>query len=91
MPSSRPASRIAWWSNGDNLSPKAVIFGCKGTSLTDWEADFFAKTDPLGFILFARNCHDGDQVRALVSALRDTVSRTDVPVLIDQEGGRVSA
>lgn len=71
------------------MSPRAVIFGCKGTSLSGWEADFFAKADPLGFILFARNCRDADQVRALVAELRKSVGRDDAPVLIDQEGGRV--
>ncbi len=57
--------------------------------MTDWESGFFAESDPLGFILFARNCEDPDQVRALVAALRDSVGRGDTPVLIDQEGGRV--
>jgi beta-N-acetylhexosaminidase len=43
----------------------------------------------VGFILFKRNCERPDQVRALVSALRETVGRAEAPVLIDQEGGRV--
>ncbi len=68
---------------------RAAIFGCSGTKLTDWEAGFFAESDPLGFILFARNCEQPDQVRALVAALRGSVGRADAPVLIDQEGGRV--
>jgi beta-N-acetylhexosaminidase len=54
------------------------------------ERAFFRDTDPLGFILFARNCERPDQVRALVAALRDAVGRGDAPVLIDQEGGRVA-
>jgi beta-N-acetylhexosaminidase len=45
---------------------------------------------PWGFILFARNCADPDQVRALVSDLRACVDRADAPVLVDQEGGRVA-
>ncbi len=49
-----------------------------------------AEADPLGFILFRRNCETPDQVRALVDALRDAVGRPDAPVLIDQEGGRVA-
>ncbi|MFQ6017727.1 MAG: beta-N-acetylhexosaminidase [Kiloniellaceae bacterium] len=72
------------------MAPRAVIFGCEGPVLTSWERDFFARTDPLGFILFARNCEIPDQVRALVSALRASVGRGDAPVLIDQEGGRVA-
>ncbi len=71
------------------MAPRAVIFGCRGLEVTPWEAEFFATTDPLGFILFARNCQTPDQVRSLVAGLRETVGRGDAPVLIDQEGGRV--
>jgi beta-N-acetylhexosaminidase len=71
------------------LTPRAVIFGCQSTELTPWEADFLAAANPLGFILFARNCATPDQASALVAALRETVGRPDAPVLIDQEGGRV--
>lgn len=53
------------------------------------ERAFFAETDPLGFILFARNCDNPEQVASLVGELRDAVGRDDAPVLIDQEGGRV--
>ena len=71
------------------MAPRAVIFGCAGPELTSWEAEFFAAADPLGFILFARNCETPDQVGALVAALRQTVGRSDAPILVDQEGGRV--
>jgi beta-N-acetylhexosaminidase len=71
------------------MSARAFICGCAGTVLSDAERRFFREADPLGFILFARNCEGRDQVRALVDALRDTVGRADAPVLIDQEGGRV--
>ncbi len=70
-------------------APRAVIFGCAGTVLGADERAFFRDTDPLGFILFARNVETPDQVRRLVGSLRDTVGRDDAPVLIDQEGGRV--
>ena len=72
------------------MAPHAVIFGCEGQELTSWERKFFSKTDPLGFILFARNCDNPEQVAALVAGLRDSVGRADAPVLIDQEGGRVA-
>lgn len=75
--------------NVTNSVPKAVIFGCSGKELSTEEADFFADANPLGFILFARNCEAPDQVKALVHALRTSVGRDDAPVLIDQEGGRV--
>jgi len=68
----------------------AAILGCAGPTLTEEEHRFFRDSDPLGFILFKRNCETSDQVRALVRALRDSVGRADAPVLIDQEGGRVA-
>jgi len=69
--------------------PSAAIFGCSGQLLTEQERAFFAQTNPFGFILFARNVDNPDQVRSLVGQLRDSVGRADAPVLIDQEGGRV--
>lgn len=71
------------------LPPSACILGCSGLVLTEAERTFFAKVNPLGFILFARNVDNPDQVRDLVGSLRACVGRTDAPVLIDQEGGRV--
>ncbi len=69
---------------------KPVIFGLSGPTLTADEAALFRAADPLGYILFARNCVDRDQMRALTDALRDLSGRADLPILIDQEGGRVS-
>ncbi len=42
-----------------------------------------------GFILFARNVADPDQLKALTAELRGAVGR-NVPIFIDQEGGRVA-
>lgn len=67
-----------------------VIFGCSGPVLEAAERDFFREAQPWGFILFGRNIVDRVQVRALVNALRETVGDASVPVLIDQEGGRVA-
>jgi len=71
-------------------TPRAVILGCAGEELTKAERAFFGAADPLGFILFGRNCGMPGQVRDLVASLRDSVGRADAPVLIDQEGGRVA-
>lgn len=76
--------------SADAERPRAAVFGCAGERLSEWEARFFADTDPVGFILFRRNCRSPGQVRELVAALRETVERADAPVLIDQEGGRVA-
>jgi beta-N-acetylhexosaminidase len=71
-------------------APLAVVLGCSGERLAPSERDFFAAADPVGFILFRRNCSSPDQVRDLVGSLRGCVGRNDAPVLIDQEGGRVA-
>lgn len=71
-------------------APSAVILGCAGRTLGAAEGDFFRDLDPFGFILFARNIDEPDQVRTLVESLREAVGRADAPVLIDQEGGRVA-
>ena len=70
--------------------PNAILFGCAGERLSAAELSFFAKADPLGLILFRRNCVAPEQVRALVAEFRACVGREDAPVLIDQEGGRVA-
>ena len=76
--------------SANNITPPlACILGCAGLVLSDAERAFFRRTNPLGFILFARNVDNPDQVRALVADLRHVVGRADAPVLIDQEGGRV--
>jgi len=75
--------------DGPVKRPRALIFGCAGPCLGSAEADFFRESDPLGFILFKRNCETPEQLTALVKALRASVGRHDAPVLIDQEGGRV--
>ncbi|MEO0635957.1 MAG: beta-N-acetylhexosaminidase [Pseudomonadota bacterium] len=67
----------------------AAIFGCSGTQLTADERAFFADADPWGFILFARNVDTPDQLRTLIEDLRSCIGRSNAPVLIDQEGGRV--
>ena len=67
----------------------AAIFGCTGPELQADEVSFFQDCNPLGFILFSRNCVSPMQIRRLTSDLRSTVGRCDAPILIDQEGGRV--
>ena len=66
----------------------AVILGCEGPRLSQREQEFFRQIRPFGFILFARNIEDAEQVTALCAELRACVAH-DAPILIDQEGGRV--
>lgn len=67
-----------------------LILGLAGPVLTDEEKDFFGEVDPAGFILFKRNVVDSAQLRGLTDELRAIAGREDVPILIDQEGGRVA-
>lgn len=69
---------------------KAVIYGMAGETLTAEEKQFFAAENPFGFILFARNCANPSQIRALTAELRAVVGRDNLFILIDQEGGRVA-
>lgn len=71
-------------------NPKSIIFGCSSTQLTDTEREFFERTQPLGFILFLRNCQTPEQVSHLVADLKSCVNHDYVPILIDQEGGKIS-
>lgn len=70
------------------MSVTSAIYGFAGTEITPEEKAFFRDADPWGFVLFARNIDRPKQVARLTGTLRDMMGR-DVPVLIDQEGGRV--
>lgn len=67
--------------------PLAVIFGAPGPKLTADQKAFYRDADPLGLILFKRNCETPDQVRRICGDFRDAVGRADAPILIDFEGG----
>jgi beta-N-acetylhexosaminidase len=69
---------------------QAAIYGLEGERLSADERAFFRDTDPAGYILFRRNCVDRAQLRALTDELRALSGRDDLPILIDQEGGRVA-
>lgn len=67
-----------------------AIFGLSGLTLTDDERAFFRDSDPAGYILFGRNIENREQLRRLTDELRDLDGRANLPILIDQEGGRVA-
>ncbi|MFB9886969.1 beta-N-acetylhexosaminidase [Balneatrix alpica] len=70
-------------------TPLAGIFGCSDLQLSADERAFYREANPLGLILFKRNCANPAQVKALVEDFRQAVGRADAPVLIDEEGGKV--
>jgi beta-N-acetylhexosaminidase len=69
---------------------QAAIYGLEGLELTADERSFIRDADPAGFILFKRNCETREQLRKLTGSLRDLTGRADLPILVDQEGGRVA-
>lgn len=70
---------------------KATFFGVKGYFLSQDEIDFLKKENPFGIILFKRNIKDKNQLNQLVQSIQNTLDRgvDDLPIIIDQEGGRV--
>lgn len=69
---------------------QAAIYGLEGFALTDDERRFFRDSNPAGFVLFRRNCDNPAQLGELTQSLRELSARDDIPILIDQEGGRVA-
>ena len=67
-----------------------AIFGLAGATLSAEERSLFQRTNPLGFILFGRNVENRGQLSALTDSLREVTGRDNLPILIDQEGGRVA-
>ena len=72
------------------MNRKAVIFGIKGFQLTNKEKRFFKKVKPWGIILFSRNIKNITQLKALIDKIKKILHDKKYPILIDQEGGRVS-
>jgi beta-N-acetylhexosaminidase len=68
---------------------RAAIVGLAGPALSDAERGLYRRLPPAGFILFRRNCEEPRQVADLTRDLRALLADRSVPVLIDQEGGRV--
>ena len=71
------------------MQSKAFITGIAGPELNADEQAFIGAERPWGFILFKRNIETPQQVASLVDALKKCANRSEAPVLIDQEGGRV--
>jgi beta-N-acetylhexosaminidase len=69
---------------------KPVIVGISGPDVSEHERALLTALDPAGFILFKHNIESSAQIRALTDRLREISGRPNVPILIDQEGGRVA-
>ena len=67
-----------------------AILALSGPTLTSDERALFRDANSAGYILFARNIEHRTQLRALTDDLRSLSGRDQLPILIDQEGGRVA-
>jgi beta-N-acetylhexosaminidase len=71
------------------MQPRAFITGISGIEVNADERAFIQSELPWGFILFKRNVETPKQLALLVEELKRLAGRNEVPILIDQEGGRV--
>ena len=72
------------------LKRKSIIVGIKSYNLTSEEKYLLKSEKPWGVILFSRNIKNIDQTKLLISKIKNIVDDPNYPILIDQEGGRVS-
>ena len=72
------------------MNRKAIIFGIKKYQLTKSEKLFLKKEKPWGIILFSRNIKNIFQLKKLVDDIKNIIKDKKYPILIDQEGGKVS-
>jgi beta-N-acetylhexosaminidase len=69
---------------------RAFIVGIKSKIISKKEILFLNKYKPWGIILFSRNINNLIQVKKLVNEIKTLFRDPNYPILIDQEGGRVS-
>ena len=69
---------------------RAFITGIKGTNISQKEIIFLKKYKPWGIILFSRNIKTIHQTQQLTKNIRSIFKDENYPILIDEEGGRVS-
>jgi len=69
---------------------RSFITGIKGTKLNKKEVNFLKKYKPWGIILFKRNIKSLDQIYKLTFEIKKIFNDKNYPILIDEEGGRVS-
>jgi len=69
---------------------KAIIVGIRGIKLSSEEIYLLKKEKPWGVILFSRNIKNLIQLKKLIIDIKNCIKDKNYPILIDQEGGRVS-
>ena len=69
---------------------KSFIVGIKGLKLSKNEIFFLKKYKPWGIILFSRNIKTIKQTKNLTNSIKKIFKDQNYPIMIDEEGGRVS-
>ena len=72
------------------MKRKAIIVGIRGIKLSSEEIYLLKKEKPWGVILFSRNIKNLIQLKNLIIDIKNCINDENYPILIDQEGGRVS-
>jgi len=73
-----------------NLKHRSFICGIKGHKLLNSEIVFLKKYKPWGVILFSRNIKSIEQTQSLTKSIKNIFNNNYYPIIIDEEGGRVS-
>lgn len=71
-------------------SRRAFVCGVRGTKLNKQEISFLKKYKPWGIILFSRNIKSINQTKDLTNNLKKIFNDNKYPIIIDEEGGKVS-
>ena len=69
---------------------RSFITGIKGFKLSKKEIFFLKKYKPWGVILFSRNIISISQTQKLTTHIKKLFNDNNYPILIDEEGGRVT-
>ena len=69
---------------------RSFICGIKGKYLSANEKKFLNKYKPWGIILFSRNIKSIRQTQLLTNSIKRIFKNESYPILIDEEGGRIS-
>ena len=72
------------------MNRKAAIISIRGSKLTASEISLLKKERPWGIILFKRNIISFKQTKNLTQKIRSCMKDPFYPILIDEEGGKVS-
>ena len=72
------------------MKKKAIIISIKGCQLSKNEKFLFKNEKPWGLILFERNIKSLEQIKKLIKKVRKLTKDPNFPVLIDEEGDKVS-